>query len=274
MDRTVATGSGYIGQYRPELAKEYESLATCPDNLLLFMHHVPYTHILHSGETLIQHIYDSHYEGANAAAQLYSDWTTLKGRIDNQRYEQILALQQYQAGHAIVWRDAVSMWFFRISGIPDAKGRVGNYPNRIEAESMRLRGYTPVDVMPWETASGGKAVICKETECAAETTFSGPTGTYRLSVEYFDFHNGASTYTLQQNRNAIARWTANNSLPTDKLNGSTSTRYLVPEALQLNPGDTLTIVGHPDGIEPAPLDYLSIVPTADASPATGAPLQQ
>ena len=31
MDRTVATGTGFIGQYPPPLAAMYESLATCPD---------------------------------------------------------------------------------------------------------------------------------------------------------------------------------------------------------------------------------------------------
>jgi len=35
MDRTVATGTGYIGQYPAPLAATYESLATCPDDLLL-----------------------------------------------------------------------------------------------------------------------------------------------------------------------------------------------------------------------------------------------
>ena len=68
MDRTVATGTGYIGQYRPAVAKVYESLETCPDDLLLFLHHVPYTYKLHSGKTVIQYIYDSHYEGAEAVA--------------------------------------------------------------------------------------------------------------------------------------------------------------------------------------------------------------
>ena len=56
MDRTVATGTGYIGQYPPELAAQYESLATCPDDLLLFFHHVPYNYKLHSGQTLVQAI--------------------------------------------------------------------------------------------------------------------------------------------------------------------------------------------------------------------------
>ena len=49
MDRTVATGTGFIGQYSPRVQKLYETLGTCPDDLLLFMHHVPYTHVLHDG---------------------------------------------------------------------------------------------------------------------------------------------------------------------------------------------------------------------------------
>lgn len=124
MDRTIATGTGYIGQYSPEVQKRYETLA-CPDELLLFMHHVPYTYGLRSGKTVIQHIYDSHYDGAEQAAGLVTQWQTLKGQIDDERYSDVLARLQYQAGYAIVWRDTVVNWFFKMSGIPDAKGRVG-----------------------------------------------------------------------------------------------------------------------------------------------------
>ncbi len=234
------------------------------------MHHVPYDHVLHSSKTVIQHIYDSHYEGAAGVSQLYVDWGTLKGDMDEERFDKVSSLLQYQAGHAIVWRDAVSMWFLRMSGIPDAKGRVGTYPDRVEAEAMQLHAYAPVDVAPWETASGGKAVVCKEVECTAGTTFSGRARTYRISVEYFDFHNGASTYALRLNGRVIANWAGNNTLPTDKMNGSTSSRYLAPEAVMLKPSDMIEIVGRPDGAEPAPLDYLSIVPADKADPATGA----
>ena len=44
MDRTVATGTGFISQYPPQVAAMFTSLKTCPDTLLLFMHHVPYTY--------------------------------------------------------------------------------------------------------------------------------------------------------------------------------------------------------------------------------------
>jgi alpha-glucuronidase len=124
MDRTVATGTGYIGQYSPEVQKEYETLATCPDALLLFMHHVPYTHVLHSGKTVIQHIYDSHYDGAEEAAGLVGQWESLRGKIDDQRYQKVVQKLTYQAAEAIVWRDTIANWFYRKSGIPDAKGRI------------------------------------------------------------------------------------------------------------------------------------------------------
>ena len=78
----------------------YESLATCPDDLLLFMHHVPYTYKLHYGKTVIQYIYDSHYEGAATAGGYAREWKQLKGRVDDQRFDQILNQLEYQAGQS------------------------------------------------------------------------------------------------------------------------------------------------------------------------------
>ena len=161
MDRTVATGTGFIGQYPPEVAKIYENLATTPDNLLIFFHHVPYTYKLHDGKTVIQYIYDSHYEGAEQAAELINEWATLEGKIDPKLYEDVHARLEYGASHAIVWRDAIVQYFLRLSGIPDDKGRAGHYPGRLEAEDAHLTGYKIIDVTPWEDASGGKAVTCQ-----------------------------------------------------------------------------------------------------------------
>ena len=128
MDRTVATGTGYIGQYPEAIQKLYESLATCPDDLLLFFHHVPYTYVLHSGKTVIQHIYDSHFEGAERAGEFVSQWKALRGHIDEERYNAVLTLLQYQAGEAAVWRDTICDWAYHLSGIPDQKERFGRGP--------------------------------------------------------------------------------------------------------------------------------------------------
>jgi alpha-glucuronidase len=86
---------------------------------------VPYTHVLHSGKTVIQHIYDSHYQGAEEAAGFLDQWKTLQGHMDEARYQDILPRFEYQAREAIVWRDTICNWIFGLSGIPDQKGRVG-----------------------------------------------------------------------------------------------------------------------------------------------------
>jgi alpha-glucuronidase len=129
MDRTVATGTGYIGQYPEAVQKLYESVTACPDNLLLFFHHVSYTYVLHSGKTVIQHIYDAHFEGAERAGEFVSQWKALRGHIDEERYNAVLTLLQYQAGEAAVWRDTICDWAYHLSGIPDQKQRFGREPS-------------------------------------------------------------------------------------------------------------------------------------------------
>jgi alpha-glucuronidase len=257
MDRTMATGTGYIGQYRPAVARMYESLATCPDDLLLFLHHVPYTYRLHSGKTVIQYIYDSHYEGADAVPAYVREWKRLKGAVDDERYRQVLSQLEYQAGQAQVWRDAVTRWFLRASGMPDAKGRVGHYPGRVEAESMNLDGYTVQDVTPWETASGGKAIVCPSAKCSASMRYDGAPGWYTLHVRYFDQNDGASQFRLWVANQLVDEWAASDRVPTRKIDGSSSARRVL-RGVALRTGDEIRIEGVPDGGERAPLDYIEI----------------
>ena len=247
MDRTVATGTGYVGQYPPEIARKYESLATTPDDLLLFFHHVPYTYKLHSGKTVIQYIYDSHYQGAHEAARLGEEWATLKGRVDDRLFDDVRARLEYQAGHAIVWRDAIVQYFLKQSGIPDAEGRAGHYPGRLEAEDARLTGYRVIDVTPWEDASGGKAVSCGEARgCSAEWTWTGAQGRFDVAVEYFDLQGGAAKFTLEVNGAPAASWIADAALPSRRPNGDNSTRENIRNVV-LKPGDVLRVEGTPDG---------------------------
>lgn len=58
---------------------------------------VPYTHRLKSGETVIQHFYNAHYAGAATAQTFVTQWSSLKGKVDSQRFEDVLFRQKYQA---------------------------------------------------------------------------------------------------------------------------------------------------------------------------------
>jgi alpha-glucuronidase len=275
MDRSVAKGTGFAGQYPPEVANEYESAATTPDDLLLFFHHVPYTYKLQDGKTVIQYLYDSHYAGAAQAEQFVREWKTLKGRIDPELYNNVLPRLQYQAGHAVVWRDAVVQYFLKLSGIPDQQGRAGHYPGRLEAEDARLTGYQVVDVKPWEDASRGKAVSCdqepveagKQRSCSAEWTYDGVAGRFDIAVQYFDLQGGMAKFALTLNGQAAAAdasWAADAILPTRRLHGDNSTRHTV-ESVALKPGDVIRVEGIPDGSDPAAFDYIEMEPAASDS---------
>lgn len=123
VDRTTVTGTGYSAQYHPLNATVYDDVRACPDDLLLFFHHVPYSHRLQAGKTVIQHIYDAHFEGAEQAEALASEWLALEGRVDSERYAHVLERLREQAAHAKHWRDVINTYFYRKSGVPDERGR-------------------------------------------------------------------------------------------------------------------------------------------------------
>lgn len=261
MDRTFGTGTGFIAQYSPALALKYESLESCPDELLLFFHHVPYDYKLHSGKTVIQHIYDSHYLGAQQAEQLVREWKALSGKIDEERYNEVLRRLEYQAGHAQVWRDSICSWFLKKSGIPDARCRAGQFPDRIEAEAMDLNGYEVFEVTPWEAASGGKAVRCNAPDGHGSLSFqySGRPGWFNLRVQYFDQNTGVSHFAVFVAGQRVDEWVADDSLPTKEPDAHSSTRHTT-RGLALRPGDTIRIEGVAQGREKACVDYVEIVP--------------
>ncbi|KAJ7232839.1 glycoside hydrolase superfamily [Mycena haematopus] len=268
MDRTVSNGTGFSGQYPPEVAAVYENLETTPDNLLLWFHHVNYTQKLKSGKTVIQHFYDAHYEGAETAHNFVAMWQSLKGQIDDERFEDVLFRQVFQAGHSIVWRDAIVNFYNNISGIPDVAGRVGHHPFRIEAESMELSGYQPYVVSPFETASNSTAIVTStnSTSGTATKVLNFTSGVYDLAVNYFDMYGGNSSYQVFVNNRMVGEWVGNivdigklGHTPSIYLDGHSATRITFPQ-VPIKKGDTLKIVGHADGVEPAPLDYVALLP--------------
>jgi alpha-glucuronidase len=260
MDRTAASGTGFTSQYRPAVAARFESLETMPDELLLFFHHVPYTHRLRNGKTVIQHIYDEHFEGAAQAAGFVDRWKTLEGAIDPERYAAVLKRLEYQSGHAVVWRDAITNWFRWVSAIPDEKGRTGRPANRIEAESMTLDGFSSSAVTPWETASGALAATCgARRTCAATYRYQGAAGTWDIATQYFDESDGVSTFRLLVGGRIVDRWVADGDVPSTTPNGHTSTRRTTRH-VTLTPGDAIRIEVDADGNESGAVDYIEITP--------------
>lgn len=123
IDRTLESGTGYVGQYNEPLKSLYNNLETCPDELLLFFHHVSYKYALKTGKTVIQHIYDTHFDGFEKVGKFIDKWRELEGIIDGSIYTQVFERLNIQLDSAREWRDQINTYFYRMSGIEDEKGR-------------------------------------------------------------------------------------------------------------------------------------------------------
>ncbi|ROW07208.1 hypothetical protein VMCG_03941 [Cytospora schulzeri] len=272
MDRTVwngtGNGTGYSGQYPPEVHAMYENLETTPDDLFLWFHHVNWTTHLRSGKTVIQHFYDAHYAGAETAQEFVHMWESLRGKrgIDDERYNDVLSRQVYQAGHSLVWRDAINNYYANMTSIPDEKGRVMNHPYRVEAENMELNKYMIVDMVPSEAASGYKGIMTTSNDTAgtATTTVQFDSGLYDIAVNYFDVIGGRANWEAFLNNRSIGHWTGDmednlGHAPSSTMDESSATRVTF-KGVSVRKGDIVVIVGIPEGIEAAPLDYISFLP--------------
>ncbi len=122
VDRTAA-GTGYATQYREPNAGIFADIEKCPQALLLFFHHIPYTYRLKNGKTIIQHIYDSHFEGVEMTDANKMCWEELKGEIAEPAFSRTLDRLKIQQHHAREWRDVVNAYFYRKTMILDEKGR-------------------------------------------------------------------------------------------------------------------------------------------------------
>ena len=120
IDRTHA-GTGYLDQYPEALRRKYGDPASCPDLYLLFYHRLPYTWRMRDGRTLIQRIYDDHFEGYEETKALVESLKKLDFPAPDR--ELILSRAEMQLTDAREWCDIVNTFFHRLSGIPDERGR-------------------------------------------------------------------------------------------------------------------------------------------------------
>lgn len=118
-----STGTGYAGLYNEPLKSLYEKPETTPEELLLFFHRMNYDYRLSTGKTIIQHIYDTHFEGAEDVEVMNSLWQELKGLVSDDSFERVNSRLEHQLDHSKEWRDVINSYFYRKTLIPDEKGR-------------------------------------------------------------------------------------------------------------------------------------------------------
>lgn len=114
-NRTTEGGTGNTKMYPEHLAKKYNNIKKCPEQLLLWFHHADWGHKMHNGETLWDALCHTYDQGVREAEAMHSIWKAMKPYID----EKIWAHQEEnfsrQESDAWWWRDACLLYFQQFS---------------------------------------------------------------------------------------------------------------------------------------------------------------
>ena len=89
----------------------------------MFFHRLPYHYRLKSGKTILQHIYDTHFEGVEDVKGFIATWQSIRPLLPESAYASVLERLHRQLKNAEEWRDVVNTYFYRKTGLPDERGR-------------------------------------------------------------------------------------------------------------------------------------------------------
>jgi len=114
-DRTSKTGTDAVSQYHEPLKSLYDNVETCPENLILWFHHLPWDYKMKDGHTLWDELCYTYEEGIKEARGFIKTWESVERFVDQERYDQVHAKLIRQAKDAIWWRDATMLYFQQYS---------------------------------------------------------------------------------------------------------------------------------------------------------------
>lgn len=120
-DRT-STGSNALEQYAKPVADAWASIQTCPEDLLLWFHHVSWSFPLKSGRPLWDELCFHYYAGVDSVRWMEQIWNSVKPMVDEERFNEVRMLLAMQEKEAIIWRNSCVLYFQTFSRMPIPKG--------------------------------------------------------------------------------------------------------------------------------------------------------
>ncbi|WP_443936786.1 alpha-glucuronidase [Pedobacter sp. MW01-1-1] len=116
-DRT-RSGSGAVNQYNEPLASAFNNAKSCPENLLLWFHHLPWDYQMKSGKSLWYELC-LHYElGVQQVLGFQKAWEAAKVFVDEKRFSEVQHKLSQQEANALLWKDACLLYFQQFSKRP------------------------------------------------------------------------------------------------------------------------------------------------------------
>lgn len=138
-DRTSKTGTDAVSQYHEPLRSLYDNVETCPKELILWFHHLPWDYKMKSGRTLWNELCYTFEEGIQEARGFIKTWESVEKYVDPYRYGQVHEKLIRQAKDAIWWRDALMLYFQQYSKMDIPSDCTQPQHTLDELRSFRLR---------------------------------------------------------------------------------------------------------------------------------------
>lgn len=106
-----SAGTNAVSQYRAPFNTMYDNIDTCPEEYILWFHHVPWTRKMKSGRTLWQELQWHYNHGVAEVEDFVKIWHSLKSNVDEQRYREVDERLQKHLQNAREWRDTCLGYF-------------------------------------------------------------------------------------------------------------------------------------------------------------------
>jgi len=116
-DRTV-NGSNAVSQYFQPLSDTFNNINTCPENLILWFHHVPWDYKMNNGRTFWNELCYRYDTGLQQARNFQKIWDSVEGYVDSDRFKHVQSRLKIQSRDAIWWKDACLLYFQTFSKRP------------------------------------------------------------------------------------------------------------------------------------------------------------
>lgn len=116
-DRTSG-GSNAVGQYPDSLARLYDNADSCPEEYILWFHHLPWSHRMKSGRTLWAEMCYKYNAGVDSVRAFQRTWDGVEPYVDAERFAAVRGKLKIQALDAVWWRDACLLYFQTFSHMP------------------------------------------------------------------------------------------------------------------------------------------------------------
>lgn len=104
-------GSDFVSQYKEPVANMYNDRETCPENLLLWFHHLPWDYKMKSGRTLLEELHYQYDSGVSTVRTMIESWQSIRDEVDPERHKHVLHRLNDQYKHAQLWRDTCLKYF-------------------------------------------------------------------------------------------------------------------------------------------------------------------